>query len=87
MAAGASFDKNSEGMEIIELMNASRCDAVKKQTRKYAAASSPMNAPIRGNRNMDSADVTTKSSVLLKDITVRKDSKSLKVFIAFVFDI
>jgi len=68
-------------------MNASKYDAKKPQTRKYAAPSNPMNAPIRGNRNMDSADVTTKSSVLPQDIMVRKDSKSLKVFIAFIFDI
>jgi hypothetical protein len=33
------------------------------------------------------AEVCTKSSVLANGIIVRKDSKSLKVFIAFNFDI
>jgi len=33
------------------------------------------------------ADVSTKSSVSPNGIIVRKDSKSLKVFIAFAFDI
>ena len=68
-------------------MNASKYEIKKPQTWKYAAANNPINAPIRGNRNMYWADVKTKSSVLPKGIMVRKDSKSLKVFIAFIFDI
>ena len=54
---------------------------------KYTPANNPINAPIRGNRNMYSEDVMTKSSVLPNGIIVRKESKSLKVFIAFIFDI
>src|SRR4030042_6193483 len=46
-----------------------------------------MNAPITGNRNMASADVSTKSSELPNGIIVRKESKSQKGFLAFIFDI
>jgi len=51
------------------------------------AANNPIKPPIKGNRNMNFADVATNSSPLPMGIIVRKASKSLKVFIAFDFDI
>jgi hypothetical protein len=60
---------------------------MKLEPQKYAAANSPINPPTSGKSHMFRADVSTKSSVSPNGIIVRKDSKSLKVFIAFAFDI
>ena len=62
------------------------CDIKKLQPRKYPAPSNPINPPITGKRKRASADVATKSSVLPNGIIVRKASKSLKVFIGFIFE-
>ena len=55
--------------------------------KKYPAASTPIKPPTSGKSHMLLALVNTKSSVSAKGIIVKKDSKSLKVFIAFDFDI
>ena len=46
-----------------------------------------MNPPISGNRYKCSAEVKMKSSFPPTGMMVRKDSKSLKVFIVFTGDI
>jgi hypothetical protein len=57
------------------------------QATKYAAPSSPIKPPMSGKRYTCSAEVKTKSSFPPTGMIVRKASKSLKVFIAFIFDI
>ena len=57
------------------------------EATKYNAANKPMNPPINGNKYMCSAVVKTKSSFPPTGMMVRKDSKSLKVFIVFTGDI
>ena len=60
---------------------------MKLQPRKYPAPNNPINEPINGKRYMFCALVEIKSSFFPNGITVKNESKSLKVFIAFEFDI
>ena len=54
---------------------------------KYSPASKPMKPPMSGKSYMFSAVVKMKSSFPPTGMMVRKDSKSLKVFIVFTGDI
>jgi hypothetical protein len=57
------------------------------EAKKYKPASNPMKAPMTGKSQTFSAVVKMKSSFPPTGIIVRKDSKSLKVFIVFIGDI
>jgi hypothetical protein len=87
ITAGKALSNQPVDKWVKKVTKANKYDKMNPLPTKYPAPNNPMKPPTIGNKKIFFAEVSRKSSVCAKGMIVKKDSKSLKVFIAFDFDI